>query len=363
MKNDLNNSKVIRVNDKGVNTGSINIDNINNSTNVYNKQISYTTKEQERSKLKENCKNKRYGLMLYQDEIVRCRGLLLHNKPPKIIKSTNKEIYTVINITDINTGFYLSDHIQIDAKVVDDVISRDLNDVFLIEFAGKVYNYDESRKDAYSIDVTHENGFVRILSSRLFITEEIDCGLEDSKKMITYLLNLNRNHKLTIIDELRKSINDYTRNDLGENFLYNYIINQFMCNMNNIDLYHLKLPLEHITDDKMIDIIVLLSATIMYLSTYPTNIDYLFANVSQYVSSVQNVQNYKDSGRMFKLFIKSFQNSNFASSDAWAIVKNRCRNFNLMCEIIPYKNEIINQASMVFNTLISKFDYMFKMKN
>lgn len=351
-KDSINNNKM---NKSNISYNSNKNKNSNNE-NSFNKNISisYFSKHDEERIIKKECKAKRYGLMKHEKRLIRCRGLLLHNSRPKNTK--NGKMYTVLNIVDSYTGSYLSDHIQLNAEEIDKTYVKDLNGIYLIEFAGRVYNYDNQRPDAYGVDITHEKGFVEILNNEFHVIDDIKYTNEDSQKMLDFIFNLNLNELLMIIDYLRKLINKSTRIDLGENFIYNYAVNQLMFNMNNKDLYSLKLPMEHLTRPHLADLIVVLSNILLYLTTNPNNICFLFTNITQYISGIQCVIDYYRSNEYFKHYVSSFTNSKLSPESAWHIVQHRAKNFNLLTEQAPNKNDLLNNASCIFNAYVTEFN-------
>ena len=331
--------------------------------NSFNKNMSitYISEKEENKRLEKESKEKRYGLAKHEGEVVRCKGLLLHNNKVKVLKS-GKRVYTVINIVDVNTGNFLSDHIQINADVVDKHIYESSNEIYLIEFAGRVYNYDETRADAYSVDVAHEKGFLEIQNT-VHIVDEIESTCGDSKAMTNYLSVLNANDLAIIIEYLQKLLNKITKADFGENFIYNYILNQLMFNTNNKDLCLARLPLEYLRTNHLIDLIVLLSATISYLSTMPESISYLFTNIALCISGVQCINNFNKSDTCFERYVLRFEASKLKLSpkSAWKVVYQRVKNFNLQNEQPPTRDLLLESASDIFNMYVPEFDKLLNM--
>ena len=354
-----------KMNDSNVLNNSNNNKFKNNSDNEnsFNKNMSitYISEKEEKKRLEKESKEKRYGLAKHEQEMIRCRGLLLHNNKVKVLNS-GKRVYTVINIVDSITGNFLSDHIQINADVVDEYIDESSREIYLIEFGGRVYNYDETRPDAYSVDVAHEKGFLEIQNTFHMVNEiEVYCG--DVKVMKDYLSNLNVNELAIIIEYLRKLLNNMTKSDLGENFIYNYILNQLMFNMNNKDLCSMRLPLEHLRTNHLIDFIVLLSSTINYLTTIPESISYLFTNIALCISGIQCITRFDKSGAGFDRYVLTFETSKMKlnPNNAWAVVRQRVKNFNLQNEKPPTREQLLESASDIFNMYVPEFDKLLNM--
>lgn len=281
--------------DKGIN-------NINNNITVkINKTVDdYEYKElteKELEKLNKEEKSQRYGMSKYCQQPVRCIGLL---KDSIICDKTEIERSPVLNLIEVNNNNYLSDHINIERELVEDILNTEpYGVVTLIEIYGRVYKYGEGN-DRYSIDPKAlKNGYIRKLSDNIINPlETIDYGnncnltyedLVDNEYWLQ--TKLNTNELKALISYLRNYINIITKNDLCEDFIYNYIINNYLLGLNQFDLYYKEIPDDKLNKNHYVELVYLLINIVVLLSKQDQiKINNLFQEIGKILLSFMGVK-------------------------------------------------------------------------
>lgn len=351
--------KINDINNSGEINSSFNQSEVINS---HNKSIivnEYIYEEISKEKLKEMRKKEkaaRFGLASICGNSVRCIGLLIDNI---ICDSDGIERSTVINLIDLNTGKYLSDHINIERKSVSHILNKEreisepINQrVSFVEIYGRVYKYDDG-DDRYAVDPKQlKNGYVRSILEDIInpinaidYTKlyELDC-MELSNIQEWLQLDLNTKQLEKLVDYLRKYINLLTQTDLKEDFIYNYVINNYLLNSSQFELYYKELPTNKLNKNHYVELVYLLSNIIIKLSRHDKiNVVVLFEEVSKILLSfmgVKPVLKYEETSSFI-----SFNNSLCIGEKVMKYVVNCIMtNFNIHSFDIPYKNDLIKES-------------------
>lgn len=324
-------------NDNSINDNSVTV--INNYT-----YTELSKKELKESKLKEQ--SARFGLATLCGESVRCYGILIDNI---IGCKDNIDRSTVINLIDLNTGKYLSDHININKSWVKRVYNGRLT---FIEIYGRVYKYDDGN-DRFAIDPTQlKNGYIK-RASQLIINpyNTIDyvkmntvsyTEMDEIEDWLQY--DLNTNELKVLIKYLKIYINRLTKTDIHEDFLYNYIINNYLLNSSQFELFYKEIPMNKLNKNHYVELIYLLSNVIIMLSKNNDNdLITVLNGISKLLLSFMGVVPKLDYKKLnpYNRFKHSLSVSDRQMD---YVVNNIMNNFKIhQCEL-QYKNELIKEA-------------------
>lgn len=269
-----------------------------------------------------------------------------------IVDKNEVERSTVINLIDLNTGKYLSDHINIEKDSVEHITNKTSSRLVFIEIYGRVYKYDDGY-DRYAIDPKKlSNGYVKQLNDKVINPfDVIDYSKLNniSYTEMSYIedwlqYDLNTNELKHILNYLRMYINRLTSTDLGNDFIYNYIINNYLLNSSQYELYYKELPIKKLNKNHYVELIYLLSNVIIKLSDKN---EFSIINALEEISKILlpfmgiiPKLNYKES----PLYIQFANNLNVNKSQLLYVTNNIMRNFEIRPFELQYKNELIKEA-------------------
>lgn len=216
-------------------------------------------------------------------------------------------VYTVINVID-REGNYLADHIQLDFKP--SLYHYDYSIGDYIRFTGYIteYNRNNGTKD-FNINITEK---IYMIPSRLHYDGEIisDDNIKYDK-IRDYLSNSNITKINNLIEKLRQEINDLTKYYYIDDFIYYYVLNQFMLNTATYKIYEGELRDYNVHDTIKILLLFILGSVIYELKSNRTNYLYdILHSICQYCNLLQGVETYENVNKNPKFieFCTSFMN-------------------------------------------------------
>lgn len=275
----------------------------------------------------------------------------------------NDKYHTVINLVD-EEGRYMADHTQLDLKETVYDYHIDLEDVRFIKFMGKVKKYQ--RKDNsvdYEIILTHKpilhDGFwFNPNMSNIYDKYNIEV---DVRKINDYIENKISSRDIqNIILNISKEINELTKFDFGENFIFNYVTNTFFLNRATYDLYEKNIRGISCSNDALMDLAYILASLLYYLNTTrSSNIDTILTKATYWCNVMQNVRSYdKNYDCNFKKYCKRnlCMDTERQLKDAWFNLLNRKRNFGADVTGDFTIEDILDSAYPVLNDYIERID-------
>lgn len=307
-------------------------------TNIYPKHQSLAEQQKERDK------RQRPYLADKEGQLVKGYGY--------IVRKYDSESYTVINLTDLN-GVYIADHVQMNLK--ENIYDYKYKSNF-IQFEGLAYKYNRKNgTDDYSINITkpvicHCDNTSNCNYNDKFFDIELDFN-----KFLNYFYKAEYNDLLRLLNKLTERLNKITI-EFGKNFVYNFIINNFMLYNATYDLYNEELQNNKFTYESLISLILILSSTIFKIET--THNIYLESVLSYIVYACnveQGIYTYKGATDEF---IKFCQNIDIKPNSkrmrkAWNKIILRKYNFGEYPNPLNYtKNEISEMAYLLLNDYI-----------
>lgn len=324
--------------------------NNNKSITIYNEYEYKELSKKELKELRKKEKSARFGLAPLCQKPVRCIGLLIDN----ILGCKDGiERSTVINLVDLNTGKYLSDHINIERNLVTDIIESSDKRIIFVEIYGRVYKYDDGN-DRYSVNPLElKQGYIKQISEVIINPYEVidytkvnklEKGeIEDIEDWLKY--ELNTTELKLLLEYLRDYINKLTKIDLHENFIYNYIINNYMLNSSQFELFYKELPTDKLNKNHYVELVYLLSNLIIKLSRNEqfNVVDVFEENVKILLPfmGIMNVADYKNRPSYTK-----FRNLlGIEEKNMDFVIRNLFSNFKLHPFDIYNKNTIIIESS------------------
>lgn len=316
-----------------------NFNNItNNITNIYPKHQSLAEQQKERDK------RQRPYLADKEGQLVKGYGY--------IVRKYDSESYTVINLTDLN-GVYIADHVQMNLK--ENIYDYKYKSNF-IQFEGLAYKYNRKNgTDDYSINITkpvicHCDNTSNCNYNDKFFDIELDFN-----KFLNYFYKAEYNDLLRLLNKLTERLNKITI-EFGKNFVYNFIINNFMLYNATYDLYNEELQNNKFTYESLISLILILSSTIFKIET--THNIYLESVLSYIVYACnveQGIYTYKGATDEFIRFCQSIdiKPNSKRMKKAWNKIILRKYNFGENPNPLNYtKNEISEMAYLLLNDYI-----------
>lgn len=228
----------------------------------------HLTPEELKERREREIKEKRYGLAAKCGTVVKCIGILTSHVT--IDKETRTKRYTVKNVVDKVTSEYLTDHMQLEKDIVDKVIKPEKGKLYLIEIYGEAYRYGDG-VDRYSVDPSlNPHGYVKLIDS-----EYVNSNYTDYSISIPFTKELSNKIKMDYSDNQLKNLINYNRQFMNtitstynvcNDFIYNFIINQYMCNSSHRSLYESELPLSCLATNDYIDLVYITSYACYILS-------------------------------------------------------------------------------------------------
>lgn len=284
-------------------------------------------------------------------EKITCYGL--------VVKRYNEysSRFTVINVVDKN-GKYVADHIQLDFKENIYDYTNDEGDYVKFTGAIKPYTRNPNSSDDYEIDII---GKVSIYPSDFFYIDNLlDCEKIDLdiNKITDYLSKSNMTKIYDLLEKLRYELNMLTDDICVEDFVYYYIINQYMLNTAVYNMYDGELRDQGFTGDNILNLINILGSIIFDIKSREQNyLRDIMNNVCKHCNVIQGVQTYKslNSNPRFITFCKNNIYGTISKkklNKAWRNVLFRKENFK---EITPYEDLDINKILLRAYYIINEF--------
>ena len=336
---ETNNNQNNKQNIFGDNNNNNNFNNItNNITNIYPKHQSLAEQQKERDK------RQRPYLADKEGQLVKGYGY--------IVRKYDSENYTVINLTDLN-GVYIADHVQLNLK--ENIYEYKYKSNF-IQFEGITYSY--SRKDKthdYSINITkpvicHCDNISNCNYNDKFFDIELDFN-----KFLNYFYKAEYNELLRLLNKLTERLNKITI-EFGKNFVYNFIINNFMLYNATYDLYNEELQNNKFTYESLISLILIISSTIFSIETsHNIYLESVLSYIVYACNVEQGIYTYKGATDEFIKFCQSIdiKPNSKRMKKAWNKIILRKYNFGENPNPLNYtKNEISERAYLLLNDYI-----------
>lgn len=220
---------------------------INNSYNNYYITNNYKLTNQELNDKYIKEKSKRYGLAEKCGNDIKVIAILTNNvvKDKRGVKRN-----TLLNIVDLYTGEYLSDHLQLflaecDYGVNIFINEKDfVNNMVIVEIYGRVEKYGDNT-DRCSIEInSNEKYYIRTISDNIDNLHPKNYQLEQMGAMNWKYIDRFMKHELDtaeiekLVQAEKKLLNNITRSDkIPENFIYNFILNNYTASSSQFQLY------------------------------------------------------------------------------------------------------------------------------
>lgn len=286
-----NSSNTINGDNNGVNIKeNINIKKIIQPKRISKEEIEKLKKETMRPLLKD-----RVG------EKITCYGLVVK----RYSEYSNR--FTVINVVDKN-GKYVTDHIQLDFK--ENIYDYTNDEGDYVKFTGNIKSYSRKNNnpDDYEIDII---GKVSVYPSDFFYIDElIDYGEVDLdvNKITDYLSKSNMTKIYNLLEKMRDELNILTNDVYVKDFIYYYIINQYMLNIAVYNMYDGEIRDQGFSEDNILNLINILGSIIFDIKSKEHNhLRNIMDNVCKHCNVIQGVQTYRSSNLNpeFKTFCKN----------------------------------------------------------
>lgn len=289
--------------------------NINNNSNIIksgnktNYFINmYNDEEKNKQKLTRPSLKKRVGRK------IRIRGIILKNSYIR----NKPELTTLVNVHEGDR--YIADHINIDFTNQEFINSPSS----IVEVYGEIYEYKSGDQTKYSIKIL-ENP--RYLNDMIMAPNYFRFNPKSFKYVANRLMGESRERKFEILDLFRKILNKYTSVDVGDDFIFNYIINSFMLNTLTHELHNkaLSADITKLRDDLVLSIIDICASVIGFISIRQsdTHIHDLLWFIGAKCNMLQFVDSYEQSTKEFDNFVNIL---GIKKGKAWRIVKYRENN-------------------------------------
>jgi hypothetical protein len=256
--------------------GDVNKTIINNY-NLLPKRLSKKEREEKEKITKRPCLRDKLG------QKITCFGYIVGKH--KYLR----HLYTIVNVVDI-TGEFAADHIQLNFK--EDIYDYTYDKGSYIRFTGVVVAYERKSNGSidYTVDISKK---VMIMSGDYDVLEEYipkrkicDDDIDD------YLCNQNITKIQDIILNIRNEINDITNGLFFEDYLYYYVLNQYMLNQATYSIYQGELRDQNINEDCVIGILILLASLLYELKTEDSYIGEIMSNISIKCNVLQGITEY-----------------------------------------------------------------------
>lgn len=334
----IGNDNTIRgITNKQIKTGN-QIDKSNIINNIYPIHQSLTEQQKERDK------RQRPYLADKEGQLVKGYGY--------IVRKYDYENYTVINLTDLN-GVYIADHVQLNIK--ENVYDYKYKSNF-IKFEGLSHNYTRSNKSVdYNINITKPIDFLcDNISNCNYNDKFFDIDI-DFNKFLNYFYKAEYNNLLRLLNKLTERLNKITI-EFGKNFVYNFIINNFMLYNATYDLYNEELQNNKFTYESLISLILIMSSTIFKIETSHTiELKSILSYIAYTCNVEQGIYTYNKTTDGFIKFCQgiNIQPNSKRMRKAWSKIILRKYNFGENPNPLNYtKNEISEMAYLLLNDYI-----------
>ena len=302
-KNNVNGDIIF--NGNGNNNSLVNKQNRENIINKYEINNLIPVRKTEKEIEKEMKETMRPCLRDNVNKLITCFGYVISS-----FQKLGDGWYTVVNVMDRN-GNYLSDHIQLNFK--QNIFHYDFTEGDYIRFTGYVTDYvrSDGSKD-YSVNIIDK---VELIPSKYHYNDElINYDNEiDFGKLRDYLSNSNITKINMLLEQMRKELNDLTKYYYIDDFIYYYILNQFMLNTATYKLYEGELRDQKIKDEIIINIMCILGSVIFEMkSNREIELYDLLHFICEHCNIIQGVRCYTDVNKNpdFGTFCTNFMNCN-----------------------------------------------------
>ena len=256
-------------------------------------------------------------------------------------------------------GKYVADHIQLDFK--ENIYDYTNDEGDYVKFTGNVKSYSRKNNnpDDYEIDII---GKVSVYPSDFFyIDKMIDYGEVDLdvNKITDYLSKSNMTKIYDLLEKLRYELNMLTDDVYVKDFIYYYIINQYMLNIAVYNMYDGEIRDQGFSEDNILNLINILGSIIFDIKSKEHNhLRNIMDNVCKHCNVIQGVQTYRSSNLNpeFKTFCKNNIYENISKkklTKLWNNVLFRKTNFqdNEPCGDLD-NNKILLRAYYIINEFI-----------
>lgn len=271
---------------------------------------------------------------------IRIRGIILKET---YIRNNNK-LTTLINIHEGDR--YISDHINIDFTGYN-FINKESS---IVEVYGEVYEYKSGNQIKYSLNILESPRYLNDIISPKHCFRFIN---QSFTHVANKLMNEDRIRKFEILERFRKIINYYTSVDLGEDFLFNYIVNQYMLNTLTNELHNKNINPDILTlrNDTLANLINLCAHVVGLMNSIDgeCTITNMICFIGTLCNMSQHIINYNNSTEEFDKFAISI---GLKKGKAWRIVKNREL---INCPL--YIDNIINKGTDVIWYFVYETDF------
>lgn len=340
-----------------INNSNISNVNSNNNKNIMidrSKNIKIIKKIEQPKRLSEDeIKNlkkltQRPYLKYNLGERINCYGYIVGR-----YKNTN--LITIINLVD-DKGRYITDHVQLNLKSY-----SYNNESSFIKFKGVVKEYTRKSNNTldYEIDLLEEPIFLSnkyynmnmIANQNHYDSKEINVN-----KIFDYISTIEIEKVYELIDNIKRRINDLTSYDFCNNFIYSFVINQYMLNTATYELYNENIGNIKISEDGVLDILIILSSILYILSIVDyVSIDFILTFISCICDILQGTEFKNTDNEKFKLFCQNKINIKTKKSmnKLWKVIYLRKSNFGNDNNPNNFNfEEIINMAYLVLDDYI-----------
>lgn len=310
----------------------------NNITNIYPKHQSLEEQQKERDKVQ------RPYLADKEGQLVKGYGY--------IVRKYNDKCYTVINLTDLN-GVYMADHVQMDLK--ENIYDYKYKSNF-IKFEGTVYKYNRNNStNDYSVNISKPVlCCYDSVANCNYNDKLLDIDL-DINKFLDYFYKAEYNELIRLLNKLTERLNKITI-EFGKNFVYNFIINNFMLYNATYDLYNEELQNNKFTYESLISLILIVASTIFNIETSHTiEISSILSYIACACNIEQGIYTYNKSPDEFIRFCQGIdiKPNSKRMRKAWSKIILRKYNFGENPNPLNYsKDEISEMAYLLLNDYI-----------
>lgn len=332
--------KSSNIGDNSTNNKSFN-DNSFNTTNITN---IYPRSQSKKERDKEREQKQRPYLADKEGKLVKGYGY--------IVRQYSGDLYTVINLTDLN-GVYIADHVQMDIK--DSIYDYKYKSNF-IYFEG--YSHQYRRKDGtydYEINISEPIEFLGNKVMNCNYTEKYYNIELDYEKFLKYFYKAEYNDLFRLLNKLSERLDKLTI-EFGKRFVYNNIINNFMLYNATYDLYNEELQNNMINIGGLISLILILASTIFKIeSNTMMDIEFILSYIAYACNLEQGITTYNKQTKEFEKFCNNINISINSKKlkKAWNKIILRKHNFGSDVNPIELtKNMLAETAYLVLNDYI-----------
>jgi hypothetical protein len=225
-----------------------------------------------------------------------------------------------------------------------------------IKFEGISHNYTRSNNTHdFNINITKPVDFLYDnISNCNYNDRFFDIDL-DFNKFLNYFYKAEYNDLLRLLNKLTERLNKITI-EFGKNFVYNFIINNFMLYNATYDLYNEELQNNKFTYESLISLILIMSSTIFKIETSHTiELKSILSYIACACNVEQGIYTYNKATDEFIRFCQGIdiKPNSKRMKKAWSKIILRKYNFGENPNPLNYtKNEISEMAYLLLNDYI-----------